>query len=90
MVQISLTAKEKGKRKLREHWREWPGKERGNKSEREVSKKKKNPFFINAVSTHYLGLLLAWLFHPITRGAYAIPVVELATSFTPCSICWRQ
>lgn len=45
-----------------------------------------SPFSFVAI----LGLLLAWLFHPITRGAYALPVVELATSFTPCSICWRQ
>lgn len=35
-----------------------------------------------------LGLLLRWLVHPITRAAYGLPVVELATSFTPCSIWW--
>jgi len=27
-----------------------------------------------------LRLLLAWLLHPITRAAYGLPVVELATS----------
>ena len=42
-----------GKRKLRKHWREWPGKERRNRSNKEVKKKQLKSPFINAVSIHY-------------------------------------
>ena len=43
----------KEKRKLLEHWREWPGKEGGNKSERELKKIIIKSSFMNAVSIHY-------------------------------------
>lgn len=36
------------------------------------------------------GLLLFWLFHPKAGAAHGLPVVELATSFTPSLICWTR
>lgn len=31
-----------------------------------------------------------WLFHPKAGAAHGLPVVELATSFTPSLICWTR
>ena len=62
LVQISLTAKDwKGKRKPREHWREWSEKERRKKSVREV--KKLESCFVNAVSINLSWKTIAGIYN---------------------------